>query len=103
MSIINALLTLNQEAMDIYYPFISDAPTSDFDKPSTYAYLMGMKDIFKQSIVITKDVEIGSDEYKKLISENKITKVYQLSSQLHSDNTDSLQANEVSTEIKTLK
>lgn len=103
MSIINALLTLNQEEMEIYYPFISDAPTSDFDKPSTFAYLMGMKDIFKQSIVITKDVEIGSEEYNNLISEKKITKVYQLLSHVYSDNANSLEANEVSTDIILLK
>ena len=103
MSIINALLTLNQEKMGIFYPFISDAPTSDFDKPSTYAYLMGIKDIFKQSIVITKDIEIGSEEYNNLVSEKKVSKVYQLLSHVYSDDAGSLEANEVSTDFKTLK
>ena len=50
MSIINALLSLNQEAMGIYYPFISDAPTSSFDLETTHKYLLGIKDIFEQSI-----------------------------------------------------
>src|SRR5690606_1106243 len=30
MSIINAMLSLNQEALNTYYPFITDAPTSSF-------------------------------------------------------------------------
>lgn len=52
MSIINALLSLNQEAMGIYYPFISDAPTSSFDLETTHKYLLGIKDIFEQSIIL---------------------------------------------------
>ena len=58
MSIINALLSLNQEAMGTYYPFISDAPTSSFDLETTHKYLLGIKDIFGQSIVLTKDVDL---------------------------------------------
>lgn len=61
MSIINALLSLNQEAMGIYYPFISDAPTSSFDLETTHKYLLGIKDIFRQSIILTKDVDIESE------------------------------------------
>ena len=38
MSIINALLSLNQEAIGTYYPFISDAPTSSFDTDTTHKY-----------------------------------------------------------------
>ena len=63
MSIINALLSLNQEAMGIYYPFISDAPTSSFDLETTHKYLLGIKDIFEQSIILTKDVDLASDKY----------------------------------------
>ena len=52
MSIINALLSLNQEAIGTYYPFISDAPTSSFDPSTTHKYLLGIKDIFHQTIIM---------------------------------------------------
>ena len=106
MSIINALLSLNQEALGVYYPFISDAPTSSFDLSTTHKYLMGIKDVFDQSIVMTKDVEIGSDKYNDLYNQRNISHIYQLESQFY----DSMSAEkeepeifEVSTRIITLK
>ena len=82
MSIINALLSLNQEAIGTYYPFISDAPTSSFDPSTTHKYLLGIKDIFHQTIIMTKDVEIGSDKYNDLIKQDKVSRVFQLDTQL---------------------
>ena len=81
MSIINALLSLNQEAIGTYYPFISDAPTSSFDPSTTHKYLLGIKDIFHQTIIMTKDVEIGSDKYNDLIKQDKVSRVFQLDTQ----------------------
>lgn len=103
MSIINALLSLNQEAIGTYYPFISDAPTSSFDPSTTHKYLMGIKDIFGQSIIMTKDVEIGGDKYKDLESQNRVTRIYELQSDIHTAEDKELEAFEVSTIVKQLK
>ena len=85
MSIINALLSLNQDALQTYYPFISDAPTSSFDPSTTHKYLLGIKDIFGQSIIMTKDVEVGSDKYRDLYNQNNVSRILQLDSQIYRD------------------
>lgn len=104
MSIINALLSLNQEAIGTYYPFISDAPTSSFDPDTTHKYLMGIKDIFGQSIIITKDVEVGSNKYLDLYNQNKVSHVFHLESQRYCDESkERPELWEVSTIVKTLK
>ena len=102
MSIINALLSLNQEAMGTYYPFISDAPTSSFDLETTHKYLIGIKDIFGQSIILTKDVDIYSDTYLDLQSQNKISRIYNLESEIYSGDANRGQ-HEVSTKVTILK
>lgn len=103
MSIINALLALNQEAIGTYYPFISDAPTSSFDPSTTHKYLMGIKDIFGQSIIMTKDVEIGSEKYKDLYSQGNISRIFQLESQIYRTDSNEPEIWEVSTVVKELK
>lgn len=103
MSIINALLSLNQEAIGTYYPFISDAPTSSFDPDTTHKYLMGIKDIFGQSIIMTKDVVIDSDNYKELYNEKKISRIYLLTSDIFSNTEGEPQINEVATHVERLK
>lgn len=103
MSIINALLSLNQEAIGTYYPFISDAPTSSFDPSTTHKYLMGIKDIFHQTIIMTKDVEIGSDKYTDLIKQDKVSHVFQLDTQSYRSDSKKPEIWEVSTIVKTLK
>ena len=102
MSIINALLSLNQEAMGTYYPFISDAPTSSFDLETTHKYLIGIKNIFGQSIILTKDVDIYSDTYLDLQSQNKISRIYNLESEIYSGDANRGQ-HEVSTKVTILK
>lgn len=102
MSIINALLALNQEAVGTYYPFISDAPTSSFDSETTFKYLLGIKDIFDQSIIITKDVDEGSANYNELMAQDNIPRIYMLESRNYSDKKDPLRE-EISTIITTLK
>ena len=99
MSIINALLSLNQEAVGTYYPFISDAPTSNFDPETTHKYLLGIKDIFGQSIIMTKDVEIDSTNYLDLINQGNVTKIYQLESELYCDDNKKPDLFEVSTKV----
>ena len=102
MSIINALLSLNQEAMGIYYPFISDAPTSSFDLETTHKYLLGIKDIFGQSIVLTKDVDLESDKYIDLQNQSNVSRIYNLESKIYSGDSNRGQ-HEVSTQITILK
>ena len=103
MSIINALLSLNQEAIGTYYPFISDAPTSSFDPSTTHKYLLGIKDIFHQTIIMTKDVEIGSDKYNDLIKQDKVSRVFQLDTQSYRFDSKKPEIWEVSTIVKSLK
>lgn len=103
MSIINALLSLNQEAIGTYYPFISDAPTSSFDPSTTHKYLLGIKDIFHQTIIMTKDVEIGSDKYNDLIKQDKVSRVFQLETQSYRSDSKKPEIWEVSTIVKSLK
>ena len=102
MSIINALLSLNQEAMGTYYPFISDAPTSSFDLETTHKYLLGIKDIFGQSIVLTKDVDLESDKYIDLRNQSNLSRIYNLESKIYSGDSNRGQ-HEVSTQITILK
>lgn len=103
MSIINALLSLNQEAIGTYYPFISDAPTSSFDPDTTHKYLMGIKDIFHQTIIMTKDVEIGSEKYDDLVRQDKVSRIYQLDTQSYRSDGKKPEIWEVSTIVKSLK
>lgn len=103
MSIINALLSLNQEAIGTYYPFISDAPTSSFDPSTTHKYLMGIKDIFGQTIIMTKDVEVGSDNYLDLYKQDKVSHIFQLDNQIYREDGNVPEIWEVSTIVKTLK
>lgn len=102
MSIINALLSLNQESLQTYYPFISDAPTSSFDHQTTYKYLMGIKDIFGQSIILTKDVDLQSSEYDNLRSQTKVSRIFNLESEIYSGDANRGR-HEVSTKVVRLK
>lgn len=103
MSIINALLSLNQEALNIYYPFISDAPTSSFDPSTTHKYLLGIKDVFHQSIIMTKDVEVDSDKYHDLYNQGEISRIYLLNSEIYKDNSGEPEIYEVSSHVTRLK
>ena len=103
MSIINALLSLNQEAMGIYYPFISDAPTSNFDPETTHKYLLGIKDIFGQTIIMTKDVEIDGPAYMDLLAQRNVSRIYELQSYLYCEGVTDPELNEVSTIVEAKK
>lgn len=103
MSIINAMLSLNQEAVGTFYPFISDAPTSSFDPPTTHKYLLGIKDIFDQSIIMTKDVDVDSDDFRFLANQNNVSCIFQLDSKLYCMENKTPELHEVTTEIKHLK
>ena len=87
--------------MRIYYTIISDAPTSSFDLETTHKYLLGIKDIFGQSIILTKDVDLESDKYLDLQSQNNVSRIYNLESKIYSGVSDRGQ-HEVSTGITIL-
>jgi len=105
ISIINALLSLNQEALNIYYPFISDAPTSSFDPGTAQKYLLGIKDIFHQSIVMTADIEVGSDKFNDIFSQDNVSRIYELSSHFFKDFKDDeeIESYDVCTNVERLK
>lgn len=67
MCIINSIISLTNEYKDASYPFITDAPTSNLDNKATFAYLKSISGTFKQSIVITKDIDEDEiDDIKKI-------------------------------------
>ena len=106
MSVINALLILNQEAMGVHYPFISDNPTASFDRTTAHKYFMSIKDQFDQSIIMTNHIEVGSEPYQELYHQDKIARIYRLESQKHiedPDNLRELEKWEVSTIVSQLK
>lgn len=82
MSIINALLSLNQDALNVYYPFISDAPTSNFDLETSQSYLFAIKDMYEQTIIMTKDVDVSNEWFLDLKFSNNVATIYQLDSEL---------------------
>ena len=86
-----------------YYPFISDAPTSNFDPSTTHKYLLGIKDVFHQSIIMTKDVVIGSENYTDLFDQDKVTRIYELTSHIYIDEDREPEIYEVSTNVERLK
>ena len=95
--------SLNQEKLKTYYPFISDAPTSNFDPSTTHKYLLGIKDVFHQSIIMTKDVVIGSDNYNDLFNQDKVSRIYELTSHIYNDGDNEPEIYEVSTNVERLK
>jgi DNA sulfur modification protein DndD len=103
MSIINALLSLNQEALDIYYPFISDAPTSNFDNQTTQSYLLGVKDMFEQSIIMTKDVDMDKVHFQDLKLDANVSKIYLLESKFFEETKFNPEIFEVATKISLIK
>ena len=52
---------------------------------------------------MTKDVEVGSDKYNDLYSQEKVSRIFQLDSHLYCDDSKEPEIWEVSTIVKTLK
>ena len=100
MSILNAMLMLNQQAQGVYYPFIADAPTSDLDTVSTHMYLLGIQDVFKQSIIMTKEIRVGTKECTELLKQDNINIVYEIE---HIDGGDKPEKYEVYSTLKRIK
>lgn len=65
MSIINAIITKSNEYKGQSFPFITDAPSSSLDDPTTRSYSEVISDIFEQSIIMTKDLISIKSELSK--------------------------------------
>lgn len=64
LSIISSVLNLSNEKVDEVFPFIVDAPTSDFDDTIYEPYMKSLSSNLVQSIVILKDINNEIDSYK---------------------------------------
>lgn len=73
-----------------------------FDLETTHKYLLGIKDIFGQSIILTKDVDLDSDKYIDLLNQRNISRIYNLESEIYSGDSSRGQ-HEVSTKVQVLK
>ena len=76
MSIISAILKLSNDFKGQSFPFITDAPASDFDIEMTIPFLESVSTTFNQSIVILKDVKdqlLSLKKEKYISSIKKIT------------------------------
>ena len=76
MCIINSIISLTNEYKDASYPFITDAPTSNLDNKATFAYLQSISETFKQSIVITKDID--ENEIDNIKNKNYVKGLFHL-------------------------
>ena len=65
MSLISSVLKLSNEYKQESYPFIVDAPASNFDDTITKPFIRSVSDNFSQGIVILKDIHLEIDNYKK--------------------------------------
>lgn len=64
MSIISSVLKLSNDYKNESYPFIVDAPASNFDDTITKPFIKSVAQNFTQGIVILKDIHLEIDEYK---------------------------------------
>lgn len=65
MSLISSVLKLSNEYKQESYPFIVDAPTSNFDDTITKPFIKSVSENFSQGIVILKDIHLEINNYKK--------------------------------------
>lgn len=75
----------------------------NFDPETTHKYLLGIKDIFSQSIIMTKDVEVDGQAYEDLLGQENVSRIYELQSYVYCDGTADPELNEVSTIVEPLK
>ena len=103
ISIISAIHFLNANALGVQYPYVNDAPTSMFDVNSSFSYLMGAKDIYQQSIIMTKDIDLKDASFNLIKNEKNISQIFILESVRSGSNDDFPQPHEVFTKINRLK
>lgn len=64
LSIISAVLKLSNDYKGESYPFVVDAPTSNFDDTIIDSFIQSLSNNFSQSLVILKDIEPKLANYK---------------------------------------
>lgn len=79
MSLISSVLKLSNEYKQESYPFIVDAPASNFDDTITKPFIKSVSDNFSQGIVILKDIHLEIDNYKKESFTNTIYSIEKIS------------------------
>ena len=82
LSIISSVLNLSNEKVDEVFPFIVDAPTSDFDDTIYEPYIKSLSSNLVQSIVILKDINNEIDSYK---NKNYVDTLYKIEKNLLND------------------
>ena len=82
LSIISSVLNLSNEKVDEVFPFIVDAPTSDFDDTIYEPYIESLSSNLVQSIVILKDINNDIDSYK---NKSYVDTLYKIEKKLLSD------------------
>lgn len=75
MSIINAIIKLSNVKQNKEYPFIADAPTSDFAYEFTSRFFESISNTYKQSIIMTKDLMTEIDNYR---NKDFVIKVFEI-------------------------
>ena len=76
MSIINAIVKLSSQKRNENYPFIADAPTSEFAVEFTTRFFESISNTYNQSIIMTKDILSNIESYK---SKSFVGKVFEIS------------------------
>lgn len=79
MSLISSVLKLSNDYKQESYPFIVDAPASNFDETITKPFIKSVSDNFSQGIVILKDIHLEIDLYKQEDFTNTIYTIEKLS------------------------
>lgn len=75
LAIISSVLKLSNEKVQEAFPFIVDAPSSNFDHTIVGPFMESLSKNLEQSIVITKDVDRDVDKYVK---ESFIRRMYKI-------------------------
>ena len=75
MSIINAVVKISNEMKNVAYPFIADAPTSDFGSQFTNRFMESISNTYEQSIIITKDLVEEVAALKKMKYVNNVIEI----------------------------
>lgn len=101
LSVINSILSLSETKMNVSYPLIMDAPTSDYDPENTISITTNISKSFKQIIIMSKDYQLLSDEQQKsLVKDAGITNYYNMKSIKIDQNLEASRTNRMSVKYK---
>jgi DNA sulfur modification protein DndD len=89
LSVINAILSLSESKMNVSFPLIMDAPTSDFDPENTISITKNFSSSFSQIIIMSKDYDIlSAGQRKELVTDANISNYYELRREIISKDVD---------------